>query len=138
MIVDEIKKMKAGQSDIRKFGILIAVTLSLAGAYMVWRKNDNYVYILLLSAIFLVAGLRFPKVLRPLYRVWMTFAILMGWVMTRVILVFLFYVICTPIALLARITGTKFLEIDFSKNQASYWKPRKNNDPKERNYEYQH
>ena len=124
MILDEIKSIEMGKSELRKFGAMIGIILCLIGGYLFWRNNENYLYSLTVSAFFLVTGFIFPDVLRPIYRIWMSFAVLMGWVMTRVILVFLFYVICTPIAFLARIVGNKFLELELSKSKASYWKSR--------------
>ena len=63
-------------------------------------------------------------VLRPIQRAWMAFAIVLGWVMTRVILVVLFYVGITPIALIARLVGKRFLDLRFEPARASYWIPR--------------
>jgi hypothetical protein len=124
MILDEMKSIEMGKSEIRKFGGMIGIILCLFGGYLYWRNNEKYLYPVTVSAFFLVTGFMFPGVLRPIYRIWMSFAVLMGWVMTRVILVFLFYVICTPIALLARIAGKKFLELELSKSETSYWKSR--------------
>ena len=39
----------------------------------------------------------------------MTFAVILGWFMTRLILSILFYIIITPIGLIARIIGKDFL-----------------------------
>ena len=53
----------------------------------------------------------------------MTFAVILGWVMTRVILSLVFYLIMTPIGLLTRLLGEDFLLLKKS-NSESYWNNR--------------
>ena len=134
MIIEEIKMIKMEKSDFRKFGIFIGVILGLVGGYLIWRNNDYYFYCLIFSLSFISTGLLFPSLLKPIYRIWMSFAILMGWVTTRVILIFLYYLICTPTAIFARIARKNMLELDFSKNPKSYWKPK---NLKEHNFDKQ-
>jgi hypothetical protein len=45
----------------------------------------------------------------------------MGWIMPRVILILLFYLIFIPIGLSGRIFGKRFLETNFDKIEKSYW-----------------
>lgn len=122
--MEEIKSIKTGKIELRKFGMMIGIILCFISGYLIWRNNENYYYCVVISVFFLVTGFIFPDVLRPIYKIWMSFAVLMGYVMTRVILIFLFYVICTPVAFLARILGNKFLELELFKSDASYWKSR--------------
>ena len=63
--------------------------------------------------------------LKPLHKLWMTLAVLLGWLMTRIILIVLFYLVVTPIGLLARVCGKDFLNRDFDRKVNSYWIPRK-------------
>ncbi len=58
--------------------------------------------------------------IRPLRRIWMALAFAMGWVMSRVVLAVLFYVVVTPLALVARVAGHRFLALD-RKPAGSYW-----------------
>ena len=67
----------------------------------------------------------------------MTFAVILGWFMTRVILSLLFYVIITPIGVVLRIFGKDFLEIKKQSVQGSYWNQRDSNLEKNQNYEKQ-
>ena len=67
----------------------------------------------------------------------MTFAVVLGWFMTRVILSLLFYVIITPIGLVLRIFGKDFLELKKQAVQGSYWNQRDSNLEKNQNYEKQ-
>lgn len=137
MVIEEIRKMKTGRRDFRQFGITIGFLLGALGGYLIWKKNGTSVHVLVASATFLGAGLFLPDILKPIYRVWMSFAIVTGWVMTRVILVAVYIAICTPTALLARITGKRFLELGFSERRDSYWIPKTETDPGKRDYRKQ-
>ncbi len=82
MIIEPIKNIKSGRSDLRKFGITVGIVLGLLGGLLFWRGKDSYLYFLMLSATFLLLGLVVPILLKPIHKVWMTLAVLMGWFMT--------------------------------------------------------
>lgn len=124
MIIEAIKNIKSGRSDLRKFGITVAIILGVLGGLFLWRGRDYYSYFLMLSAVFLLLGLVVPVLLKPIHKVWMTLAVLLGGLMTRVILSVLFYVVVTPIGLFARLFGKNFLDLKFDRNADSYWIPK--------------
>ncbi|MBM2832873.1 MAG: hypothetical protein HW406_34 [Candidatus Brocadiaceae bacterium] len=125
MITEEINNIKSGRHELRKFGITIGIVLLLVGGFAWWRGKDYYFYFLGTSELFLFLALVTPSVLKPINKIWMTLAILMSWVMTRVILCILFYLGITPIGLLARLFKKDILGIKFSNQTAcSYWIPK--------------
>ena len=67
----------------------------------------------------------------------MIFAIILGWIMTRVILSLLFYVVFTSIGLTLRFFGKQFLELRWDKSKESYWNFRTEEHLKKENYEKQ-
>ena len=77
-----------------------------------------------------------PIILKPVYFLWMIFAFILGWVMTRVILSIVFYIIITPIGLITRLLGEDFLNIKKIKND-SYWNNRDSSEELNQNYEKQ-
>ncbi len=138
MIIEEIRNIKSDKKTLRKFGLTMGIFLGLLGGFFFWRKKDYYFYFLIFSEVFLFLALFSPFLLKPLHKAWMTFSILLGWLMTRVILVVLFYLVVTPIGLLARLMGKDFLDLRFSRQAAkSYWLPKKKVRFKKSNYERQ-
>jgi hypothetical protein len=121
VIIEEIRNIKSGKRELRKFGITVGISLGLLGGLFLWRGRDYYSYFLVISAALLLLGFAVPILLRPIYKVWMTCAILMGWFMTRVILCVLFYLVVTPTGFLARLFGKVFLDLKFNRNVDSYW-----------------
>jgi Saxitoxin biosynthesis operon protein SxtJ len=126
MIKDEINSIKQSPKDLRKFGLTVGIVLLLIAFFLIWKHKPSQFYFLSIGAILILSGLLFPLILFPLNKVWMTLAILLGWLMTRVILSVLFYLVITPISLIARISGKHFLDLKIDKTRASYWEKRKN------------
>ena len=128
MLSEELKNIKTGEKELRKFGLTMAIVLGLLGAGFLWRERACAPYFLILFAIFLALGLGLPRALKPIYKTWMTLATLMGWFVTRVILCVLFYLVVTPIGLISKLSGKQFLALKMDKVQNSYWNYR---EPKE-------
>jgi hypothetical protein len=121
MIFEEIK---SGRSQLRQFGIALGVVLGIWGGLLLMREKSYYYYFLIFSFTFLLLGLTLPQLLKPIQRTWMSLAIIIGWVVTRLILSALFYLVVTPIGILARIAGKSFLDTKFDRTRESYWIPR--------------
>jgi len=57
--------------------------------------------------------------------------------MSRVILTLLFYIVLTPVALIAKLVGKKFMPIGFDKSAETYWEKRENKIKQPVDYERQ-
>jgi len=123
-MIEEIKNIKTNKEEIRKFGFLIGGVLIAVSIFMLWKALSYYQLVFIIGAIFIILGFFIPMVLKPIYIIWMTFATILGWIMTRVILAVLFYLIVTPIGLIARIFGVNFLDLSWNDNVKSYWNKR--------------
>jgi hypothetical protein len=121
MIIEEIKNIKGDKSDWKKFGITMGIILTIIGLYLFWKNNDYFQYFLILAAAFFILGLLLPAALKYVYKAWMSLAVVMGFIMTRVIMVIIFYLLVTPIGLIASITGKKFLDMKIDRHAKSYW-----------------
>ena len=137
MIIEEIKNIKSGKSELRKFGITVGIVFGLLGGFFLWRGRDYYFYFFILSIVFLFFGLVMPILLKPIQKVWMTLAMTLGWFMTRVILCILFYLLFTPIGFVSRLFGKQFIDLKFYKSQGSYWIYKEARDFKRSDYERQ-
>lgn len=137
MFIDEFRNIKSGRKELRKFGFSIGIILIFLSCLLFWQGKHYTSLILSVSIIFLLIGLFLPICLKPIHKVWMGVAILLGWVMTRVILIISFYLIVTPIALVSRLVGKDFLDRKFDKSKESYWIPREEYYMDKKNYENQ-
>lgn len=121
MFHEEIKKIPMDRRALRNFGLLAAIVLLLAGGWLWWKASASWPWVAGAAALPAVIGVAAPGILKPFYRGWMIFAVILGWVMTRVILTGVFYLVVTPISLLGRAFGEQFLQLKKSQGSASYW-----------------
>ena len=135
-IKDEIKNIPAAEKDLRKFGLTLGIAFGLLGGWFVWRHKSFAFYVLGASVFFLLFAWFLHNVLKPAQEIWMGLAFAIGSVMTRVLLTVMFYLVITPIAVVSKILGKKFLDMTFRDNPESSWKPHKprNHDSYERSF----
>ena len=121
MLTDDIKKIKIGEKDLRSFGRLVGGILLLIASFSFWRGRPHWFWFAAAGLPLIILGQAAPMKLKLIYRVWMTLALCMGWVMTRVLLTVVFFAVMTPLAWCARLSGKRFLNLGFRENQSSYW-----------------
>lgn len=136
-LIEEIKNIKGNKSEWRKFGVTMGLILTLIGFFLLWKKNDYFEYVFLTAAFFFISGLLLPFLLKPVFKGWMALSVVMGYIMTRVIMVIIFYLMVTPIGLIASLTGKKFLDMKIDKSAKSYWISKEKTQKTQRDYEKQ-
>ncbi len=124
VIAEEVKAVKTDPGHLRKFGLTMGVAFAIFGGLFFWRGHTVAPYLFIVAAAFLLLAALAPKALKPVQRVWMTLATVLGWVMTRVLLSIVFFIGVTPIALIARVVGKRFLDLGFEPDRESYWEKR--------------
>ncbi len=121
MLLEEIKNIKSEKRDLRNFGLTMGIALGILGGLLWWKGKGSYSYFLYFSVAFILFGVILPNLLKPLQKAWMTFAVILGWFMTRFVLSILFYFVFTSISLLAKMFGNRFLDLKMNKTGKSYW-----------------
>jgi hypothetical protein len=124
MLREEIRNIKSTRRDLRNFGFAVGGVILALGFFLLLKERPAAPWLLGLGALLVGFGVLFPAPLKPLQKIWMSFAVVAGWVMTRIILSVLFYLIITPIGLLARIMGKRFLDLTWDDSVESYWNRR--------------
>jgi len=123
-IREDIKQLKTGDNELRKFGFVVGGVFVALGLMFLWRHPGRSPYFLWPGGILMVAGGGVPRVLKWIYIAWMSGAFVMGFVMAYVILTLLFLLIITPMGLAARLVGKDFLSLKLDRAAKSYWLPR--------------
>ena len=129
MIKDEIKNIKESKEDLRKFGLTIGAALSAIGILLYFLEKSSANYFIIAGVIFALAAFIYPRILKPLNKAWMILSILLGWFMSRVILLILYYLVLSPIGIIAHLFGKKFLDLKIEKERSSYWTKREKTSP---------
>ena len=116
-MINQIKNISTARKDLKNFGFVIGLILIIIYFIIGYSSKEYNQNLVIIGSIFITVGLIIPMLLKPVYLVWMTFALILGWVMTRIILSLLFYGIISPLGIFARILGKDFLNIKKSQKK---------------------
>ena len=125
---EEIKNIKTGKKEIRNFGITFGIIFLVIAGFLFFKEKESYQLFFYLAGSFFCCGFIAPAILKPIYLVWMIFAVVLGWIMTRLVLSVLYFLIVTPIGLIPRLFGKQFLDLKWDKKTATYWNYRSEED----------
>src|SRR4051794_26694700 len=95
------------------------------GCWMGWvGGGSDALVVLAIGVLIAVPGLLAPRLIRPLFVGWMCLVFPIGWVVSHVLLGFLFYGLFTPLGLFFRLIGRDALALRPRPGQNTYWLPR--------------
>lgn len=137
MIKEEFRHIKETKEDLRKFGLTVGIVLTAIGALLFYFEKSSAIYFAVIGGLLILFGILIPQLLKPLNKIWMGLAIILGFIMTRVILTTFFYLVITPIGFLARIFGKKFMALKYDRSAKTYWEKRSIIQKKQIDYERQ-
>jgi len=121
-----VKPDTSSRVEQRKFGLVMAAAFCLLGLlrWAIHHFSAFPVWFFVVAAVFAVLGLVAPRVLQPVFVVWMKLAEALNWFMTRVFLTVAWWLIITPTSLIMRL-GRKEDPLKRAWLPASdtYWEP---------------
>jgi hypothetical protein len=129
--------MKTRRFRIEKeFGLLVGTVFVLLGGWWFYRGKMANVpaVLLLLGTSLIVLALIFPRALVYPNKAWMKLAEVLAFVMTRIILGIVFFLIVTPIGVIKRLSGWDPLRRRMAPS-ASYWHSYSTRQRDKRHYE---
>ena len=135
-MIAELNSIRSSKKDLKSFGLTIGFILLIIGVFLLFREKESFIYFLSIGSILIATGVIAPAILKPIYKIWMTFAVIIGWIMTRIILSVLFFSIITIIGLFTRLLGKDFLNLQLKSNE-SYWNIRNKDHELNQDYEKQ-
>ena len=118
---DELKELPLGARDLRRFGLLVGGVFALLALWFWYRDRSFWSWLLFPAVPLLLLGAVYPKSLRAVYLGWMMLALVLGLVVSTILLTIFFYLVITPMGLVARRAGKDFLSLKLDPAQASYW-----------------
>lgn len=108
-------------NQLRNFGLMVGGILLIIGLWpALLRSEDPPGLVAVLGGLLVVLGLGLPKVLGPVYRVWMILGHALGWVNTRILLGIVFYGLLTPMGLIMRLFGKDSMRRQFVQEAHTY------------------
>lgn len=137
MLKEELKHIDSSDEAVKKTGLTVGVVLILVSLLLWYLGKYSFMYFSIAGGLFVILAFIAIPVLRPFHKLWMMLALLMGFVMSRVILTILYYLVLTPIGLIAKLVGKKFIPLGFDKNANTYWEKRENTAKQQIDYDRQ-
>uniref|UniRef100_A0A7V3E7M5 SxtJ n=1 Tax=Ignavibacterium album TaxID=591197 RepID=A0A7V3E7M5_9BACT len=137
MLKEELKHIDASEKSVKKTGITVGVVLILISFILWWLGKNSFVYFSFAGGIFIILSYIAIPLLRPFHKLWIGLSLVLGFVMSRIILTILFYLVVTPIGLLAKLVGKKFMPLGFDKTAKTYWEKRERTVKEKIDYERQ-
>jgi hypothetical protein len=122
-LASDFRALDTSRRQLRRFGLVVgAVLILIAIAWRGdWAFGSGTRVLAGVGALLAVLGLAVPAALRPVYRVWMGLALVLGHVMTRVLLTLVFFLLVTPIGIVRRALGGDPIRRPPSPEEPSYW-----------------
>lgn len=127
---DMFTEFDISKKNLKKFGMTMCLCFFAIGLILFLREERPGLtverwqrYIIFWSAgfVFLFFAQGAPHTLRPFFKFWMGVAFCLGWLNTRIILIVIYYLVLTPIGLLAKMLKKDFLNLRLEKEAQSYW-----------------
>jgi hypothetical protein len=115
------------KKQLRTFSVLFVLFAIFVG-WSVARKSAfpaSGVAVAAVGSALGLFGIAIPVVIRPVYLAMTIASFPIGWVVSHVLMAFIFYFVVTPVGLIMRLTGRDPLERHFDRSAATYWKPRR-------------
>ena len=106
----------------RRFGLTVGAAFLVLSALLWWRGHEAAHLITGAVALTLIAGgLLLPAYMGPVYRTWMRFGLAISKVTTPIFMGVIFFLVITPVGLVARAFGHRPLA---PRPSDSLWRPR--------------
>ena len=110
---------------LRQFAGAWLVFFGLLAFQQLRRGHQGLALVFLVVAVlFGPAGLIKPPIVRWIFVSWLVLAFPIGWVVSQLILILMFYLVLTPVALALRLTGRDLLARRLRPTGSSYWLPK--------------
>ena len=124
---------RPGKAELQKFGRVMAGAFAIVAAIIFWRSGwvqtpwvEGFG---LIAALFLAFSIVWPKALTPIEWAWLKLAMVLNYVMTRVLLTLVFFLAVTPIGLIFKLLRKDLLGKRFDPSAKTYWVPPEEDGP---------
>ena len=125
MLIQEFRSIDSSRRALRSFGLVVGAVFALVALILYWRHDWTAqpleVWLAAVGAALIILGAAAPQILKPVQKVWMALALVLGYIMTRVILTIVFFGMMLPVGLLRRAFGGDPMRRAFGTDETSYW-----------------
>jgi len=110
--------------QLRQFAALWFPAFGALVGFLLFRRLESHMPAVLVwttAAVVSLVGLASPRFMRWVYVGMMTLTFPIGWVISNVILIVVYYLVLTPIGLAMRLAGRDPMQRRLERDARSYW-----------------
>jgi hypothetical protein len=112
--------------DLTILALLMLIIPGLIGLYtLLWKGSDSGYYWIAAGVIICISRV-IPPLFRRFYRLWLSFAVVLGYFVSKILLTLVFCLAVLPTGLIMRLIGKDPMERKLDPNASSYWIKREN------------
>jgi len=115
---------KPTQKELRSFGWISLVMLTIIALLLHWLKGLSWPYVLWISAaglLICILSLISTKLVKPVFIALQVITYPIGVVISFIIMAIFYYLVLTPVGLVFKLIGKDSLNRNFNKQAATYW-----------------
>ncbi len=122
-IKDEIRAAYRDPSsrDLNMLALLFLVIPGVIGAYQLFLKGSRSGYVWMAVGLVLCLCRLIPPLFRLIYRLWLSFSVVLGYFISRILLTIIFFLVIMPTGLTMRLFGNDPMERKLDPAAPSYW-----------------
>ncbi len=126
MTPDNHRIHELDRTGLREFALVTSgVIVGLFGLFLPWLLDLQWpTWPWILAAVLVAVGLIAPMALRPVYKVWMQFGLILSRITTPIIMGLVFFLVITPTGLIRRLLSEDPMARNFD-DEESYRVPSK-------------
>jgi len=118
-MVSNMKKIK--HNDLKTFALIWSFIFLVVSLWPLLNNGNIRVWGIVVALIFVTIAFKKPLILSSFYKIWVRFGEVIGGVISKVIMMILFYVMFTPISFVLKLLGKDLLNKKIDKNASTYW-----------------
>jgi|GEM_PF-5491212 len=127
------------KKEWRKFAFGLCFGFLIIGTVQLIKSNEYFYLFYAFIPLILLLGLLIPVIFKPIYIVFSYMMYGLSYLISLIILLFLYYFIFTPLSIIKRYSKDQTIKVKFNNEQNTYWDDcHINNEDRKKGYEYQY
>lgn len=117
---------KTARQHVREFACIMATILCIIAGAKLWRHTGSMTpyYCIAGAVAFMFFGYVTPKLLHPVWKGWMKFAVALGMVMSTILVSIAWFLMFVPMGIVFKIIGKRVMDLRYKAPVDTYWEVR--------------
>lgn len=131
----EIQHLNRSRTALRNFSLALGILMLCLSGLAWWKSNGIWPVWAVVGCAMIMMAFVTPLLIKPVYLVIASVAAVVGYFLSRIILMLIFLCLVTPISVVMRILGKDPMHRRIDKHRPSYWIQRTKKSETEADYE---